>query len=733
MSLAELDRRDVLRGVLRGAGALVLGLQAPLLAGRAVGQPAPAMLTAWVRIGSDDRVTLILSQVEIGQGISTTLPAILADELGADWSRVAVEHAPMAQKDISAYQNPRIHFMFTGNSESIATFSSLMRKTGAAAREMLVATAIKRWPGARAADCTTEAGAVIHRPTRRSLSFGALAEEAAMLPVPADPALRPTAELRLVGRALPRRDIPAKTDGSAVFGLDFSVPGMVYAAVRQTPSFGGSVTRFDPASVANRPGVIGAFAIPNGVAVVADRFWQAKTAVDALDVTFAPGPNAAVDMTSLLSQYRSALAGDSFATINNRGDAAAAVATAPRKLEAEYWSPFQAHATMEPMNCTALVTADDCDIWAPTQGPELTRIFAGAITKLPPEKIRVHWTYSGGGFGRRLLADFVVQALVLSKAVQRPVKVVWTREQDMTHDFYRPATLTRITAALDAQGIPTAINARLVSATQIGPVSPAPPPDNIDPRCTEGLEDARYAIANFRLDFTKPLLAVPTSVLRTTGFGPNIFAFESFIDELAHAAGADPYRFRRGMLQHDARALKVLDLAAEKSDWGTPLEKGAARGIAFYEAFDTIMAQVVELEVDAKKAVRVRRVVTVADPGQVFDPGIAASNLQGGAVWGLTSAMKSEITFINGGAAQQNFGDYDVVHMWEAPAANDVHLLEGATDTTIAATQVIKTGGVGEVGPTGIPPALANAIFAVTGERLRSLPLSRHGYSFAQV
>jgi isoquinoline 1-oxidoreductase subunit beta len=729
MSLAELDRRQVMRGT----AALILGLQAPIFAGRAAGQTAAAMLTAWVRVSSDNRVTLFLSQVEMGQGISTTLPAILADELGAEWSRIEVEHAPIAQKDISPYQNPRIHFMFTGNSESTATFSPLMRKAGAAAREMLIAAAIKQWRGAAEADCTTEAGKVIHRPTRRSLSFGALAADAAKLPVPENPRVRPTAELRLIGRSLPRRDIPEKTDGSAVFGLDFRVPGMVYAAVRQARSFGGSVIRFDPASVANRPGVIGAFAIPNGVAVVADHFWQAKTALDALDVTFAPGPNAAVDMESITAQYRAALDGTSFGTITNRGDAATAVAGAARKVEAEYWSSFQAHATMEPMNCTASVTGDDCDIWAPTQGVELTRIVAGAVTKLPPEKIRVHWTYAGGGFGRRLLADFVAQALMLSKAVKRPVKVVWTREEDMTHDFYRPATLTRITAALDAQGAPTAINARLVSATQIAPVSPAPPPANVDPRCTEGLEDSRYAIANFRLDYNKPTLAVPTSVLRTTGFGPNIFALESFIDELAHAAGADPYRFRRDMLQHDARSLKVLDLAAEKCGWGTPLPKGSGRGIAFYEAFDTVMAQVVELEVDAQRAVRVRRIVTVADPGRLFDRGIAASNLQGGAVWGLTSAMKSEITFANGGVVQENFGDYDVVHMWEAPGMNDVYLLEGPADQTAGGAQVIKTGGIGEVGPTGIPPALANAVFAVTGERVRTLPLSRHGYSFAQV
>ena len=588
---------------------------------------------------------------------------------------------------------------------------------------MLIAAAVRRWGDAAAADCTTADGKVLHRPSGRSLAFGELAADASRLPVPEKPTLRPATELRLIGRALPRRDIPAKTDGSAVFGIDFKVPGMVYAAVRQSPTFGGSVARFDPASVAGRPGVIGAFAIPNGVAVVAEHFWQAKTAVEALDVTFAPGPNAAVDSASLQAQYRAALDGSSWRTIADTGDAAGATAAAgTRKFEAEYGSPFQAHATMEPMNCTASVAADGCDIWVPTQGPELARIVAGAVTRLPPEQIRVHWTYSGGGFGRRLLADFVAQALVLAKAVNRPVKVVWTREEDMTHDFYRPATLTRLTAALDPQGRPTAIAARLVSATQLAPVSPSPLPANVDPRCTEGLEDTRYAVANFRLDYHKPTLPVPTSVLRTTGFGPNIFAIESFVDELAHLAGEDPYAFRRSLLLHDARALKVLDLAAEKSGWGTPLGPGAGRGMAFYEAFDTVMAQVVELEVGARKVVRVRRIVTVADPGRVFDPGIAAANLEGGAIWGLTSAMKSEITFRNGAAVQENFGDYDVVHLWEAPAVNEVHFVE---------SDAPKIGGLGEVGPTGIPPAFANAIFAVTGERLRTLPLSRHGYSFA--
>lgn len=711
---AVMDRRTFVTG----SGALVVGLA--WADRRSEGQAASVFsLNAWVRISSDDRVTIMLSQAEIGQGITTTLPAILADELGADWSRIETENSPVAKE----YQNPRIHWMFTGNSESVQSFSDGMRKAGAAAREMLTAAAVRRWGNAAAGDCTTRSGNVVHRPSGRMLSFGVLAEEAAKLPVPENPKLRPAAELRLVGQAVPRRDIPSKTDGSAVFGIDLKIPGMVYAAVRQSPASGGVVESFDAASLAGRPGVIGAYPIQNGVAVVAEHFWQAKTAADALTVSFKPGEKSSFNSASIEAQYRGALAGESWGRIANRGDAIKEIANSPKSFVREYWSPFQAHATMEPMNCIASVTDDGCDIWAPTQGQELTRVVGAAVTGLPAEKVRVHWTYSGGGFGRRLLADFVAQAVGLSMQVHKPVKVIWTREEDMTHDFYRPATLTRLSAAIAANGQPSAIAARLVSATQLQPVSPSPLPPNVDPRCTEGLEETHYGIEHFRLDYNRPELAVPTSVLRTTGFGPNIFALESFIDELAHEVGQDPYLFRRAMLLHNARALKVLDLAAEQADWTKPLGKGSGRGIAFYEAFDSLMAQVVELDVSARKAVRVRRIITVADPGKIFDPGIATSNLEGGVVWGLTSAMKSEITFSDGAVEQSNFGDYDMVHMWETAKVVETYLLQGGGE---------KLGGMGEVGPTGIPPAFANAIFAANGERIRTLPLSRHGYSFAQ-
>ena len=429
------------RALLEGAAALLVGLQAPAALAQTARQNT-AVLNAWVRISADDRVTLLLSQAEIGQGISTTLPAILADELGADWSKVMVENSPVGPD----YQNPRIHWMFTGNSESIQSFAPHLRRMGAAAREMLIAAAAKRW-NANPADCRARDGAVVHVPSGRRLTFGALAAEAALLPAPSDPRLRPVEEMR-IGSSIPRRDIPAKVDGSAVFGIDFKVDGMVHAAVRQAPQFGGSVARFDSNQVTGLPGVIGVYPIPNGVGVVAEHFWQAKTALDKLDVTFVDGPNATVSSASVEREYRAALESGPWNAVVNKGNAAAALAAATDPVVREYTSPFQAHAALEPMNCTAAVTADGCDVWGPIQGPELARIVASSVLQLPPERVRINWTYSGGGFGRRLLADFVAQAVILSKAAARPVKVIWTREEDMTHDFYRPATLARLKAVL---------------------------------------------------------------------------------------------------------------------------------------------------------------------------------------------------------------------------------------------------------------------------------------------
>lgn len=711
-SRATVRTQSTRREALSLAGGLLLGFRLP---GRAAASGTSFVPNAWIRIGADDRVTLLLSQTEIGQGISTTLPAVLADELGADWDRVAVENAPVAD----AYRNPNSRWMFTGNSESTATFAPVMRRAGAAARAMLVGAAAERWSVPEAA-CRVEAGAVLHPPSGRRLTFGALAEAAARRAVPADPPLRAEAELRLIGRAVPRRDIPAKVNGSAVFGLDITLPDLAVAAVRQAPILGGGLAGFDAASIAGRPGVVGAYPIPNGIAVVAERFWQAKAALAALDVTWTGG-DGAIATPALEARHAAALESGPFVTVEERGAPAPAGA---RRFTRDYRSPFQAHAPMEPMNCTAHASAAGCEVWAPTQGQDAVRVSVAAALGLPQDAVTVNWTYAGGGFGRRLLGDYAVQAALLSRAVGRPVKAVWTREEDFARDLYRPMTLTRLSAALGADGLPADLSARLVSASQLRAVFPPAVGGGRDPRVAEGLEATRYAIPRWRLDHHMiDLGALPTSVLRTTGFGPNIFALEAFVDELAADAGRDAYAYRRALLAHDARALAVLDAAAERAEWGTPLPPGAGRGIAFADAFGTILAQVVELAVEPGKQIRLRRVVTAADPGRIYDPGIAASNIEGGVVWGLSTALKGEMTFANGRAEQSNFDGYDVMHLWETPPRIETVLIEGDRDGAI--------GGLGECGPVCVPPALAGAIFAAAGERLRDMPVTRAGFSVA--
>jgi isoquinoline 1-oxidoreductase subunit beta len=670
-------------------------------------------LNAWIRISPNDEVTLISSQSEMGQGIMTTLPAVLAEELGADWNRVKIEVSSVAP----AYRNPRINWQFTGNSESTTSFFELMRTMGASAREMLVMAAAKHW-GVNAEECFAENGKIIHKPTGRAFKFGEMADEAAKITPPKNPNLKPQSEWRLLGRSLPRVELGSKIDGSAIFGLDFTVPGMVYAAVTQSPVHGGSVSSFDKESVAKLPGVIEVVPIPNGVAVVAQQYWQARRALGSLKVHFVGGANANLSTDTLSKQYREALEGNSWKTVKTEGDALRAEDIPGRfsnVISQEYESQFLAHATMEPMNCTAHVTSDSCTVWGPLQGPELAKLTLSGMLKLPPERVTINRTLLGGGFGRRLLVDFVVQAALVSKVVGKPVKVIWSREEDMQHDVYRPATLNRITAGIDQGGKPTALAQRVVSPSILQFVyAPAVTEDN-DPSCLEGLMETHYQIPSQRVDFKLLKVGVPTSVLRTTGYGPNIFAVESFIDELASRARQDPYDFRRALIK-DERALKVLDTLAEKSNWKKRPAKGVARGMAYTEAFRTHIAHAVELSV-RNDAVKIHRIVCVIDCGIALDPEITRNSIEGGTVWGLGVAFKSNISFKSGRTVESNFHNYQIVHMYETPPV-EVHIVNSS---------VKELGGTGEVGPVTIVPAVANAIFAGTGKRYRSLPLSRHG------
>jgi isoquinoline 1-oxidoreductase beta subunit len=726
MSRKEISRRFFLSSAIAAGGGLLVGysLSSSTFNGGvlfAAEGPIQTLsdipLNAWIRISSNDEVTLISSQSEMGQGIMTTLPAILAEELGADWSRVKVEFSTVAP----AYRNPRINWQFTGNSESTTGFFELMRTMGASAREMLVSAAATRW-GVNAQECVTENGRVIHTPTNRVLRFGDVAEDAAKGAPPQNPRLKPQSDWKLLGRSLSRVEGATKLNGTAIFGLDFKIPEMLCAAVMQSPVHSGTVSRFDKESVMKLPGVVDVVPIPNGIAVVATQYWYARQALKSLKVEFDGGANSTVSTDSLMNQYHAALEGNVWKTVRTEGEALRAEELKGKFQEVfsqDYESQFLAHATMEPMNCTAHVTADSCTIWGPLQGPELAKLTLSGLLKLPPENVTINRTLLGGGFGRRLLVDFVVQAALVSKAVGKPVKVVWSREEDMQHDVYRPATLNRITAGLDKSGRPGAIAHKVVSPSILQFVyGPAVTEDN-DPSCLEGLMETHYEIPSQRVDFKMLKIGLPTSVLRTTGYGPNIFAVESFIDELSAKAKQDPFSFRRAMLK-DERALKVLETLSEKAEWKKRPAKGVARGMAITEAFRTHIAHVVELSVKNDE-VTIHRIVCVIDCGFALDPEITRNSIEGGTVWGLGVAFKSNISFQGGRTVESNFHNYQVAQMHETPPI-EVHILNSSTK---------GLGGTGEVGPVTVVPALANAIFAATGKRYRSLPLSRHGLKLA--
>jgi isoquinoline 1-oxidoreductase subunit beta len=722
----DLSRRRLLRqGAV--ASALILCASWSHAAGRderrrqaATGMQGVNMLTAWIRIAQDGSVTLIASQSEMGQGITTTLAAALADELYLPWKSVRIEQAPFAE----SYRDPVYNWMFTGNSQGTSSFYSVMRKMGAAAREMLLTAAGQRL-GVKPATLSIQDGVIRHAASSRSLKFGEVAADAARLPVPTNPQLRP--DPVLAGQSLPRLDIPSKVDGSAVFGIDVKVPGMLLASVRCAPRFGARLSKYDAEAIRAQPGVVALVEVPNGLAVVARTYLQAKRALDSAQLTWSNEGSSLSCSSKLPAVYYEKLTTGPFFTHKNAGMAI----EAGRRLEATYEIPFQAHATMEPMNCTAHVSRERCEIWAPTQGMEMAQNVAMQVTGLPGDRITIHRTMLGGGFGRRLLADFLKQTLIVAMAVKEPVKLIWSREEDMTHDFYRPAMLHRVSGTIDASGALAALEHRVVSPSHMLYIIPrglfpqvkdwtaaAAPPEKIDTMAVEGLLDVPYEIPRQRVEQHRLELDIPVSVWRTTGHGPNNFVLESFIDELAHAASVDPFTFRRRALSKDPRAVKLLAVLEEKSGWSEPVPKGTGRGLALAKAFGAYAAAAVRLTVK-DSAVKIERIVMVVDCGRTLDPGIATSNILGGIVWGL-SGMKTGVTFEQGSAVQTNFPAFDPLHLRETPPC-DVHFIESGA----------ALGGTGELGPVPIHAAVCNAIFAATGKRVRSLPLYTAGLSFA--
>ena len=723
LSREAASRRAFLRSSALAGGGLVLGLVLPAASRAAQAAPVAAPVfnplaepgafspNAYVRVSADDQVTLVVDKSEMGQGVMTALPMLLAEEMDADWPRV---HLLQAGAD-DAYKNPLLGMQATGGSTSVRSSWLPLRRAGATARAMLVQAAAQRWQ-VDAAACSVSAG-VVHGPGGRQARFGELAADAARLPVPKDVRLKDPKDFRLVGQPLARVDIPEKTTGQAVFGLDMQVPDMLIASVAQPPAFGATVRGFDDAAARAMPGVHSVHRTSDGVAVLAKDFWSARKGRDALKIDWDLGPNAALDDAGIMDMFRKA--GEQPGAVAwkvGEGEAAvapAAAAPGAKTLQAEYTLPFLAHATMEPMNCTAFVQKDRVDIWGPTQAQTLNQIVAGKITGLPQHAVHVHTTLLGGGFGRRFEQDFVAQAVELSKASGRPVKVMWTRDDDTRHDFYRPANLHRLRAVLDGSGRLQAWTHKIVGPSILSRVFPQYVKNGIDPTSVQGAVDLPYAFPNAQTRYVMCNTPVPVGFWRSVGHSITAFTVESFLDELAHAAGADPYRFRRELLRGgDPRALATLDLAASRAGWGRALPAGHFHGIAMHHSFGSYVTEVAEVSVDAKGGVRVHRVTCAVDCGQVVNPDIVKAQVQSAVVYGLTAALLDRISLRDGGVVQANFDTYHMLRMDNAPQV-DVHIIDSRE----------APGGMGEPGTPPIAPAVTNALFAATGRRLRELPI----------
>jgi isoquinoline 1-oxidoreductase subunit beta len=700
-------RTFLIAGAAAGGGLVVGGYLAG--AGGLLGTPVTASATfspnIWVTIGTDDTVTIVLTQVEMGQGVMTSMPMLLAEELDADWQTIRTEWAPADER----YGNPNFRGQqLTAGSNSVRGMWRILRESGAAARGMLMAAAAEAWD-VPVGEVTTAQGEVVHAASDRRQRYGALVARAATLPVPEQVTLKDPGAFALLGQSVPRLDIPSKVDGSAQFGIDVTRPGMLVARVVRCPVFGGRVARFDPDRAMAVPGVRHVVPISAGLAVVADHYHAASQGVQALDVTWDEGPLANLDSAAIRQQYAE-LAGRPGAVARDDGDAPAALAGTARAFERVYEAPFLAHACMEPMNCTADVRDDGCDVWVPTQGQTVSHQAAVAASGLPPDRVHIHTTLLGGGFGRRGESDFVTDAVETSRAVRAPVKVIWSREDDIQHDFYRPVSYVRMWGAVDGRRQPVAFMQRLVQQSLMSR-SGRLPPNGVDFISVEGASNLPYDIPNVRVEYVETDPGIPYGFWRSVGASVNGFVVEAFIDELAAAAGEDPFEFRRQRLTRHPRHKAVLELAAERAGWGTPLPAGRGRGIAIMECFGSIVAEVAEVSV-ADGAVRVHKVWCAVDTGWVVHPDTIRAQMEGGTIYGLSAALSNEITIARGRVVQRHFGDYPVMRIGEAPEVE-----------TFIVPSAEAPGGIGEPSTAVAAGALVNAIAAVTRRRIYRLPV----------
>jgi len=715
------DRRTFLKAGTAAGGGLAIGFYLPGTIRVAEAAAGETKLNAFVRIGTDGKVTVVCGQSEMGQGCHNALSMLIAEELEVDLKNVHIEQGGIDP----AFGNPRYigfravgGFQGTGGSSSVRNVGVVARRAGAAARFMLISAGAERMQVLRS-ECIAENGFVIHKPTGRKVSYGSVANDAAKMVAPDEPVLKPRSEFKILGKSTPRHDVPLKVTGKAIYGLDVKRPGMLTATIAKCPVFGGKVKSFSAERALKVPGVKKVVQVSSGVAVVADSFWAAKKGRDALAVTWDEGPMAKVSTPDIYRNWAELAKGPTAAERLKVGDVPAALAGGAKRVEAVYEVPFLAHACMEPMNATAHFKCDSVEVWAPTQAQSCNQHWVSQLTGLPPKAITIHTTYLGGGFGRRLESDYVLDAVETSRAAGNvPVKVVWTREDDLQHDFYRPASHNVMQAALGADGMPTAWRHRIVGASILQYFKTFAHflrKDGLDPTSVQGAADYfPYDIANVYVDYVNNNPGVPSGFWRSVANSQNGFLLESFVDELAHAAGKDPYQYRRQLLNKPiaARLRGVLDLAAEKAGWGKPLPAGVHRGIAAHFSYNSYCAQVAEVSVAKDGKVKVHRVVAAIDAGWVVNPEMLKYQIESGIFYGLTAALYGEITIRNGRVEQSNFNDYKIARMDEMPRV-EVHILEGQGDQ----------GGGGEPGTPPIAPAMCNAIFAATGKRIRKLPI----------
>ncbi len=699
------SRRSFLKASAAISGGLLMGISLPptrgAIAGSAVSKP-----NAWVHIAKDNTISILVAHSEMGQGVYTSLPMLVAEELNVDLRQIRVLDAPPA----AVYSNALLGAQITGGSTSVRESWTKLRVAGAQVREMLKAAAALEWK--TDVDQIKAYGGTLTGPGGRKATYGQMAAAASQMPIPEKPFIKDPKDFRIVGKATKRLDTPAKVNGSATFGIDVKLNDMVYAAIQQCPVIGGKVQSFDATQAKLMPGVKAVLQITDGVAVVADSWWRAKTALETVIIQWNEGSVAALSDETILSGTREALkSGKPLQIAKPQGDVAGAMASAARVIEAEYVTPMQSHAPMEPMNFTADVRDDKVHLIGPTQFPQGAQSAVAAALGVAPESVTLQTTFLGGGFGRRLELDFIVQAAEISKAVGTPVKLLWTREEDMTHDFYRPLGVNTVKAALDADGMPVAMHFRVASQS-ITQRAFALPKETLDPFMTEAAVPG-YSVPNTQHDLVIYDSGFRVGYWRAVSHNMNVFANESFMDELAHATGQDPYTYRLKLLESKPRFSNVLKVVASKAGWGKPLPKGHARGIALMEGYDTYMAQVAEVSMNADGSVRVHKVTVAADLGMMVNPDTVVAQIQSAVIFGIGASIKHQITLRDGRVQETNFNTFEPLRLNEAPQI-DVALIKSSE----------KPGGIGEPATAVVAPAIANAVAALTGKRVRRLPIT---------